>query len=90
MDIRVIRNLKTLYRGKLVRYDKVLEFIDENLLISFFTAKEISSKINLMQAIQFIADSWRAIESSTIQNSFDGYGLNPLNIQLISRSDDIL
>ncbi|XP_035209659.1 uncharacterized protein LOC118184117, partial [Stegodyphus dumicola] len=74
----VIKNFKTLYRGKLVNY--VLESIDENLLTTSTTAREISSKISLLQAIQFAADSWRAIKATTIQNCFTNCGFKRLEI----------
>ncbi|XP_035212025.1 tigger transposable element-derived protein 6-like [Stegodyphus dumicola] len=78
MDMGVIKNFKTLYRGKLVNY--ILESIDENLLTTSTTAREISSKISLLQAIQFVADSWRAIKATTIQNCFTNCGFKPLEI----------
>jgi hypothetical protein len=46
----------------------ILDAIEENLLTSFSTAKEVSSKVNLPQAVQFVADSWREIGSKTNQN----------------------
>lgn len=68
LDMGIIKNLKTLYRGKLVHY--ILEKIEANLLTSTATAKEISSKITILQAIYFLTDSWRAISSKTVQNCF--------------------
>jgi hypothetical protein len=56
MDSGIIKNLKMLYRGKLVNH--ILRAIEENLLTSFSTAKEVSSKVNLLQVVQFVADSW--------------------------------
>jgi hypothetical protein len=40
------------------RRDLTLEAIQENLLISSSTAKEVSARIDLLQAIQFIPNSW--------------------------------
>ncbi|KII64869.1 Tigger transposable element-derived protein 6 [Thelohanellus kitauei] len=57
------KNFKTLYSGKLVNY--ILESIDENLLTSSPTAREISSRISLFQAIQFVAESWLATKTIT-------------------------
>lgn len=73
MDMGIIKNLKTLYRTKLVNY--ILDCIDENLFTSNTTAMEISSKISILQAIHFVADSWRALKISTIQNCFSLCGL---------------
>ncbi|KII68109.1 hypothetical protein RF11_06316 [Thelohanellus kitauei] len=81
MDMGIIKNFKTLYRGKLVNY--ILESIDENLLTSSTTAREISSNVSLLQAIQFVADSWRAIKTTTIQNCFTICSFKPLDISEI-------
>jgi hypothetical protein len=47
--------LKILYCAKLVNY--ILEAIQENLLASSSTAKEVSARFDLLQVAQFIADS---------------------------------
>jgi hypothetical protein len=54
MDTGIIKNLKTLYLTKLVNY--MLEAIQGNLLTKSATAKEVSARIDLLQASQFIAD----------------------------------
>jgi hypothetical protein len=72
MVMGIIKNLK-MFRGKLVNH--ILDAIEENLLTSFSTAKEVSSKVNLLQVVQFVADSWREIGSKTIQNCFSHCGL---------------
>jgi hypothetical protein len=54
MDMGMIKNLKTLYRAKLVNY--ILEAIKKNLLTSS-TAKEVNAKTDLLQAVQLIAGS---------------------------------
>ena len=59
MDMGIIKNLKPMYRGKLVRH--ILAEIEDNMLTSFATAQEISSAVNLLQVVQFIAESWRAV-----------------------------
>jgi hypothetical protein len=68
----IIKNLK-MCRGTLVNH--ILDAIEENLLTSFSTAKDVSSNVNLLQAVQFVADSWREISSKSIQNCFSHYGL---------------
>ena len=45
MDMGIITNLKTLYRGKLVNY--IIEKNEEKLVTSSSTSKEISAKINI-------------------------------------------
>jgi hypothetical protein len=64
----IIKNLKTLYRPKLVNC--ILEAIEENLLTSSSAAKEVNARIDLLQAAQFIADSWRRVSTKTTQNCF--------------------
>ncbi|KII74339.1 hypothetical protein RF11_06486 [Thelohanellus kitauei] len=71
--MELINNLKTLYRGKSVNY--ILESNDENLLTSSTTAREISSKTSLLLVIQFVADNWRAIKTTTIQNCCTNGGI---------------
>jgi hypothetical protein len=56
MDMGVIKNLNTLYCAKLVNF--ILEAIEGKLLTSSSTAKEVSARIDLLEAVQFIADSW--------------------------------
>ena len=68
LGMGIIKNLKSMYRGKMVRH--ILAEIEDNMLTSSATAQEISSAVNLLQAVQFIADSWRAVSPKTIQNSF--------------------
>jgi hypothetical protein len=78
MGMVIIKNLK-MYRGKLVNH--ILDAIEENLLTSFSTAKEVSSKVNL-QAVQSVADSWREIGSKTIQNCFSHWGLKHSGLEM--------
>jgi hypothetical protein len=68
MDMVIITNLKTLYCAKLVNY--ILEANEEHLLTSSSTAKEVSARIDLLQAVQFTADSWRRVSTKTVQNCF--------------------
>jgi hypothetical protein len=56
MDMGIIQNLMTLYHANLVNY--ILKTIQENLLTPSSIAKEVSARIDLPQAVQFIADSW--------------------------------
>jgi hypothetical protein len=49
MDMGIIQNLMTLYLAKLVNY--IFQAIQENLLTSSSTAKEVSARIDLLQAV---------------------------------------
>jgi hypothetical protein len=42
----------------------------------------VSSKVNLLQAGQFVADSWREIGSKTIQNCFSHCGLKHSGLEM--------
>ncbi|KAL4121508.1 hypothetical protein QTP88_014006 [Uroleucon formosanum] len=76
LDMGVIKNLKTHYHGLLVTY--ILKAIEDNLVTPSTCAIDISSKINILQAIQFVADSWRKVSSVTIQHCFAHCGFRPL------------
>ncbi|CAH8477968.1 unnamed protein product [Dicrocoelium dendriticum] len=72
MDMGIIKNLKTFYRSRLVNY--ILESIEEGLLTSSSTAGEISAKLNILQAVTFVAESWRKMSSATLRNCFSHCG----------------
>ncbi|KAL4132268.1 hypothetical protein QTP88_009457 [Uroleucon formosanum] len=74
LDMGIIKNLKTHYHGLLVTY--ILKAIEDNLVTPSTCAIDISSKINILQAIQFVADSWRKVV--TIQHCFAHCGFRPL------------
>ncbi|XP_050549077.1 tigger transposable element-derived protein 6-like [Daktulosphaira vitifoliae] len=59
LDMGIIKNLKVKYRIKLVNF--ILEKIEEKLFDSSATANQISGKINILQAIQFVFESWREV-----------------------------
>lgn len=68
MDMGVIKNMKALYREKLVHL--ILQTIEDGLLSSSSSANDVSSRVNVLQAIQFVADSWRQLRSTTIVKCF--------------------
>jgi hypothetical protein len=74
LDKGIIKNLKVKYRMKLVHF--ILEKIEENLFDPSATANQISSKINILQAIQFVSESWREVSCSTIMNCFAHCGFS--------------
>ena len=86
MDMGIIKNLKSMYRGKLVRH--IFAEIEDNMLTSSATAQEISSAVNLLQALQFIADSWRAVSPKTIQNSFRHCGFEQPELELDAHDNE--
>ena len=85
MDMEIIKNLKSMYRRKLVRH--ILAETEDNMLTSSTTA-QISSAVNLLQAVQFIADIWRAVSPKTIQNSFRHCGFEQPELQLDAHDNE--
>jgi hypothetical protein len=75
----------TLYRAKLVNY--ILEAVEENLLTSSSTAKEVSARTDLLQAVQFIADSWQRVSTKTIQNCFPNCGFKHSDLEMPDKAD---
>jgi hypothetical protein len=41
----------------------ILEATEDNLLTSTSTAREVTARVNLLQAVQFFADSWQEIST---------------------------
>ena len=60
MDQGIIKDLKILYRKELVHM--TLAYIEENILNPSSTAIDVSSKILILQAVSFVAKSWRAVK----------------------------
>jgi hypothetical protein len=59
MDMGIMTNLRTLYCAELVNF--ILEAVQENSLSSSLTAKEVIIRIDLLQAVPFIADSLQRV-----------------------------
>jgi hypothetical protein len=85
MDMGIIQNLETLCHAKLVNY--ILEAFQEYVLASSSPAKEVSARIDILQAVQFIADSWRRINTKTIQNCFDHCGFKHSYLEMLNKAD---
>ena len=76
LDQGVIKNLKTFYRKELVQI--IISAVDDNLVDGSVTAIDISSKISLLDAIYFLARSWRLVKHETITNCFHKSGFGTL------------
>lgn len=48
----------------------ILQAVEEKLEAESTTANEISSKVNVLQAIQFVSDGWRKVRTTAIKNCF--------------------
>ena len=67
MDMEILKELKQAYSAQLINF--TLKAIEDNLLISSLTAREISSKIFVLQAIQLIANSWHEMDIKTYRTA---------------------
>lgn len=88
MDMGVIKNLKTEYRKRLVHH--ILLLVEENIIGPASTAVEISSKVNILEAIQFVADSWRAVDDKIIRNCFAHCGFKYLENETLQTEESNL
>jgi hypothetical protein len=67
----------------------VIRGIEENLLLASSTSKEINSKLSVLQAILFIAESWKDISQATLQNCFGRCGFATLPPEAVTIVDEI-
>ena len=88
MDHGIIKNLKTLYRKELVRM--ILAYLEETILNPSSTAIDVSSKISILQAVSFVAKSWRAVKEAAIINCFRKAGFFILSPCVIDQNDEEL
>lgn len=79
LDTGIIKNLKFSL--------SFLEKIEENLLASSSSAKEVSASINLIQAVIFVAESWGGggIKETTIQNWFTPCGFKQTSVDTLKK-----
>jgi hypothetical protein len=77
LDMGVIQNLKVKYRAILVNY--ILENIEDNVLEPQSTAIDISKKINILQAIQFISDSCKQSDDKKLFSQVWFFGRKSYN-----------
>ena len=81
LDLGIIKNFKVHYRKLLLRY--VVAKIDECTV-----ASEVTKKINILQAIRWIAEAWEKVTVDTIKKCFRSSGILDSKFEL--RSLDIL
>ncbi len=65
-----------------------LSYIEENILNPSSTAIDVSSKISILQAMSFVAKSWRAVNEATIINCFRKPGFFTLSPSVIDENDE--
>jgi hypothetical protein len=69
LDQGIIRSFKHYYRKQLVR--KTIHMIDHKLLLD-----ATLMKVNILDALHFIAESWRCVTHTIVVNCFQKYGFN--------------
>ena len=79
LDAGIIQSFKSKYRKKLMRY--VIARINDDLI-----ASEIIKCIDILQAITWVADSWKEVSVETIKNCFAKCGIT----DQISEDEDVL
>lgn len=55
-------------------------------MLTSSTAREVGARVNLLQAVQSVADNWREIGSKTIQNCFAHYDLKHPRLEMANTS----
>ncbi len=65
-----------------------LAYREENILNPSSTAIDVSSKISILQAVSFVAKSWRAVKEATITNCFSKAGFFTLSPCVIDENDE--
>ena len=68
LDLGIIKNFKVYYRKLLLRY--IVVKIDQYSL-----ASEVAKKINVLQAIRWIAEAWEQVSCETIKKCFKKAGI---------------
>jgi hypothetical protein len=69
----------------LVNY--IIEPIRKNVLTASSAAKEVIARVDLLQATQFIANSWRRVSTKTIQNCFALEVFKHSDLEMVSKVD---
>ena len=64
----IIQNFKVKYRKRLIKY--VLARVNEKK-----SASEIVKSLNVLQAIQWVQESWKDVTNATIKNCFEKCGI---------------
>ena len=64
LDLGIIRNFKMHYRKPFLRF--VISKVDE-----CNTASEVTKSVNVLQAIRWVAQAWKAIKDETISGVLD-------------------
>jgi len=72
------KNTKT-YCGELVNY--IPDKTEENLLTASSIAREVSARVKLLQATQYVANSWRELSSKMFQNCFAPCGFTHSSLE---------
>ena len=76
-DLGIIKNFKVHYRRFLLRY--VLSKIDQCK-----TASEVTSSLNILMAIRWVAHAWKDVKEETIRKCFRSAGILDSSMDVVS------
>ena len=79
-DAGITQSFETKYQKKLIRYVIVL-------INDYLCASEITKDIDILQAITWVADTWKEVSDETIKNCFAKCGITE---QTSENEDDIV
>ena len=74
LDAGIIQSFNTKYRKSLMRH--VIARTEDDL-----TASEIVKEMDILQAIQWVADSWKEVSVDTIRNCFGKCGITEKTVE---------
>ena len=77
LDLGIMKNFKVHYRRFLLRY--VLSKIDQCK-----TASEVTSSLNILMAIRWVAQAWKDVKEETIRKCFRSAGILDSSMDVVS------
>ena len=81
LDAGIIQNFKVKYHKRLIKY--VLARVNEKK-----SASEIVKSLNVLQAIQWVQESWEDVTNATIKNYFEKCGIVKRHEELMEVEDE--
>lgn len=82
LDMTIIKILNTLYHAKFVNHIELIHRHSQS--------RKVGQKINVLQALQFVSDTWREISLKTIKNSFPCCGFKRMGQEMAWNAQNLL
>ena len=82
-DQGIIRTTKHFYRTALCKF--ILQKLEDS---NVFSASDVTKTVTLLDAIQFLNESWSKLSSASITNCWNHAGLNPLVLEEVLNEDE--